>query len=527
MGIVVNGTEKRRPIMKINKHTFRFSVEDGRQLLLYNPLTGSMDLVEKTSLQALEADENGSSVTEETVAYLVDRGYAYRNADDEEASLQKGFKEFKDREAHSNLRFVIIPTYQCNSRCSYCFIGSAIGEEDLMDDPTMDLAFAAMDSLAEERGQGCTKQLCLFGGEVLIDTPAQRRVVERILSKGANRAFMIDVVSNGFDLVHYVALLRRYNVSKIQVTFDGMRDYHNQRRRAVDGRGASFDRIVAGVDAALEAGLSINTRILLDRNSVNSLPELVALFKDKGWFDAPNFSVHIGSVFDCFRCQPKRETTKHLNMHEGNELLMNICRRDRSIADLLQLDWQGIRRFLTTGKLFPPSYKTCFGGVRWFAFDLHGGIYACETTAGRSEYRVGTFVPSLELNRELTAALEQRNIMNIAKCRTCPQALLCAGGCSFNAYVTHGSLLAPGCRLLKETLQYGFDYYWPEIKSRLVTRDLQSTRSQNCLCRGEETDYDRTKSHAQGKVFTQDAGGVTNGSRLRCHAGARSEPKVL
>jgi uncharacterized protein len=461
--------------MYVSKHTFRFSVDDGRQVLLFNPLTNSMDLIEKPSLDRLDAlcrrgGGGKEQLNDETTSYLLERGYVYNEAADEEAAMRRGLEEFRDRERRSNMRFVILPTYQCNSRCPYCFIGDAIGQETLMTDETMDLAFAAIDQLAEERGQGCTKQLSLFGGEPLIDTPNQRRVVERIMLKGFERGFLIDIVSNGFDLVHYIDMLKKYAVDKVQVTFDGMREYHNTRRRAVDKRGPSFDRIVAGVDAALEKGLPLNVRVLLDRNSIKELPQLVNFFKEKGWFGNRNFSIHIGSVFDCFKCQPGKETAKHLEVREGNEALYQICSNDRSIADLLQIDWQGIRRFLYTGKLFPPTYKTCFGGTRMFAFDMNGGIYACETTAGRPEYSIGTFSPTLTLNRELMAALDERHILNIPACQKCPQALLCAGGCTFNAVVNYGSLLAPGCRMLKETLQYGFDYYWPEIKERL---DLQ------------------------------------------------------
>lgn len=456
--------------MHISKYTLRFSVDNGKQVLMYNPLTGAMDLTEKRAVDLLDsicgyADEG--RISEKSLAYLLERGYIYRTAEEEEQALIRGFEEFKERERKSNMRFVIIPTYQCNARCSYCFIGEAIGQEKLMSNETMDHAFAAMELLVEERGGDCMQQLSLFGGEPLIDTPTQRRVIERILNNAAERNFLIDVVSNGLDLSSYVDILKKYGVAKVQVTFDGMREYHNQRRRAVDGRGESFDRIVAGVDAALTSGLSLNVRILLDRNSVWSLPQLVAFFREKQWFDDQNFSVHIGSVFDCFRCQPKEETDKHLTMQEGNEALCEICTKDRSVADLLAIDWQGIRRFLYTGKLFQPTYKTCFGGIKTFAFDLNGGIYACETTAGRQEYLIGDFSPKLNLKRDVIKILEERTIFTIPGCKECNQALLCAGGCTFNAVVEHGSIMAPGCRLMKETLQYGLDYYWPEIKKRI------------------------------------------------------------
>jgi hypothetical protein len=47
----------------------------------------------------------------------------------------------------------------------------------------MDLAFAAVDELSKRHDPVCTRQLSLFGGEPLIDSPAQGTVVERILAK--------------------------------------------------------------------------------------------------------------------------------------------------------------------------------------------------------------------------------------------------------------------------------------------------------------------------------------------------------
>jgi sulfatase maturation enzyme AslB (radical SAM superfamily) len=67
-------------------------------------------------------------------------------------------------------------------------------------------------------------------------------------------------VSNGFDLAHYTALLKTFGVVKVQVTFDGPKEYHNRWRIAVDGRGTSFDRIVSGIEAALANDLPVNAR---------------------------------------------------------------------------------------------------------------------------------------------------------------------------------------------------------------------------------------------------------------------------
>jgi uncharacterized protein len=460
--------------VRLAKNVLKFRIDEARQVLLYSPLTGALDLVSPETVESLEASGAGVTspgLSDGATAYLLDRGYAYESPAAEAAAVAAGFDEYRRRESRSNVRFVLLPTLQCNARCPYCFIGKSIGTEDLMSDAILDDAFRAMDLLAEQRGRGCTKQLSLFGGEPLIDTPAQKRLMERVLVEGSERGFVIDVVSNALDLTAYVPLLKRYGVAQVQVTFDGPRDYHDTRRRAVDGRGPSFDRIVNGVEAALTQGIRLNVRILLDRNSIEMLPELVRYFDGRGWFRDDNFRVHIGSIFDCFRCQPAKETAKHLGVREGNEKLYQICRRDPAVAELLALDWQGVGRLLSTGRFFPTAYRTCFGGTRTFAMDPGGGVYICETTAGRPEYRIGAFSPTLVLDADRVSALERRNVLNIPACQACSQALLCGGGCVFNAYVERGSYDEPGCRMIQETLEYGLNYYWPEIARRMRTPD--------------------------------------------------------
>ncbi len=326
--------------MHISRYMFRFQVEDGRRILLYNPLSGAIDLVSPRTMDLLQAASYGDDkveIDEEDLAYFSKRGYIYKTREEEDRALIEGYQDFEERQKVANIRFVLIPTYQCNARCSYCFIGDSIGQDDIIDDQTIAGAFRAMTTISGRHDLQCVKQLSLFGGEPLRNHPLQQKRIESILSLAAARGYVVDVVSNGMDLAHYADMLQRYGVSVVQVTFDGPKDYHNQRRRSVDGRGNSFDRIVEGIATALDRGIAVNARILLDRNSIRRLSELASFMADQGWFNQPRFGVHIGSVFDCFRCQPPEETARHLSVEEGNRLLLEICRQDRSLADRLSM----------------------------------------------------------------------------------------------------------------------------------------------------------------------------------------------
>jgi radical SAM protein with 4Fe4S-binding SPASM domain len=219
---------------------------------------------------------------------------------------------------------------------------------------------------------------------------------------------------------------------------------------------------------------------LLDKTSIKALPELVALLKTEGFFDHSDFSSHVGSVYDCFNNLPSSEKSNHLTTTEGNRELVAIARKNPEVAELIGIDWHGARFFLQTGQLFQPNYKTCAGATRTFAFDLLGGIYICETTIGKPECQVGTFVPRLNWNEEVMGWFSQRNLLTLDECQSCNQALLCAGGCPFTGQVKGGSLKDLGCRSMKETLEFGLNYYWPQIRQALEVAPPPSTEASCC-----------------------------------------------
>ena len=432
--------------MKLSRLTFKFDVGESSGILLYNSASGAMDMIGRDALAALEG-KSEKELSEATTAYLLQRGHLARSAAEDEEVVAAEYEKFKQREQTVSLRFVVIPTYRCNSRCAYCFLSNELENGGLMEDDVMDSAFAAIDRISAERGARSLKQLSVFGGEPLIDEPPQRRTIDRLLGMAADRGLEIDFVTNGNDLAGYVPLLAKHGVHKVQVTFDGLEDYHNHRRRAVDRKGSSFGRIVAGIDAALTAGVNVNARIHLTKENVDTLPQVADFFQAKGWIGNPGFTSHIGTVFDCFRCMPEKETRRHLGPDEGNRRLMQALDGRADVADMLELDWQGVRRLVTTGQFFPTTFRTCYGGSRTFAFDLYGGIYVCETTAGKPEYRVGDF--HLEF--------------------------------AFNAHVNYGSIADAGCRKMSDALEYGLQFYWPRIDG-----EEEAPANTGCACSGRQ-----------------------------------------
>lgn len=83
------------------------------------------------------------------------------------------------------------------------------------------------------------------------------------------RGLDLAVVTNGYHLLSYLELLERAQIREIQVTLDGPPTMHDRRRHLVSGQ-PTFDAIAAGIDAALERGLAINLRTVLDRENLSA-----------------------------------------------------------------------------------------------------------------------------------------------------------------------------------------------------------------------------------------------------------------
>ena len=71
-------------------------------------------------------------------------------------------------------------------------------------------------------------------------------------------------MTNGYSLENYIDILKGRSIREIQVTLDGTEEVHNKRRFLKGGDG-TFEKIVKGVDACLENKITVNLRMVIDK----------------------------------------------------------------------------------------------------------------------------------------------------------------------------------------------------------------------------------------------------------------------
>ena len=281
-----------RDNLRTSSYTIYVDLPDNPdEMLLVHGYTGAYDQVSKrvaTYLRSLEGRhapkplyghwtpepsiEHDGIVkpSDETIATLAQRGYLVALTPEEEEAL---FVEICTRLHNETIcsapGYVLMPTYQCNLRCAYCFQDHMRSDPSfahllrVMDEPMVDRIIDGMGRI--EAGHGIAdddeirRQITFFGGEPLL--ASSRSIVEYIMNRVRERGpAAFDAITNATELDAYRKLLGPEGIRRIQVTVDGPRDEHDQRRIYPDGTG-SFDRIARNIELALECGAIVSMRM--------------------------------------------------------------------------------------------------------------------------------------------------------------------------------------------------------------------------------------------------------------------------
>lgn len=280
-------------------------------------------------------------------------------------------------------------------------------------------------------------QLILLGGEPLIWRPQQRERVKSVVDYVGEAGWELEIVTNGADLLYYIPLLDRNVVTMIQTTIDGPKEFHDRRRVDTQGKG-TFERIVASIDAALEAGPPIAVRVNVDDQNVYSLPELAKFFESRGWFTQPRFGCYLGLTYDLHETHPYTQPA-HITLKKILEV-----RKAHPLTRRLSLEtWEPLMFLmapLLRGEPCLPKFVFCGAQRNSWCLDLHGDVYLCANSVGRKEFAIGRFLPRLELDEECVGAWHRREVDSRLGCRTCKVRHCCGGGCQFRrAFVRPGS----------------------------------------------------------------------------------------
>lgn len=353
--------------------------------------------------------------------------------------------------------YILMPTYDCNLRCAYCFQDFMRTDSRfnhllrMMSRDQVDRIFDAMVDIEYNHGINDDSErqrvITLFGGEPLL--LQSRPLIEYIMRKAqATGGSKFLAVTNGTDLHHFADLLGPDGISVLQITIDGPPREHDKRRIGPDGSG-SFDEIAKNVSMALDRGAVIDLRMNVDRTNIQFLPELAQIFEAQGWATKPNFRAYATPVHATNGHTDKHTTFNSWELNEALDQLrvqypsmVHVSRPNDGLSERIQILFESQRNSL-------PDFKSSYCGAhnRMYIFDAFGDIYACWERTGDSKIRIGHIAPDgkVVMNATVNGEWRNRNVASNPTCRQCRFALFCGGGCAVLAEGASGTMYSNYC----------------------------------------------------------------------------------
>lgn len=311
----------------------------------------------------------------------------------------------RSRFNQENLCLTILPTLDCNFRCPYCF--ETEHEHSYMTFEVMDAIVKYVKHLDSLK----TVFISWMGGEPLLAINSIEYITRKIRELRIN--IQANIVTNGYLLDNEMASrLVRMGIVSAQVTIDGLKNKHDQRR-VLAQKGSTFDRIIDNLKVVLEKENSLNLtiRVNIDKDNQEEFAYLhqylIEQLGDKV-FIYPGFIEE--SPYGCSK---------------------NLCALNRKEKVDFYLNK------IPPKKHFPFFYPSNNGGecmtarnINSFVIGPKGELYKCWECIGKEEMIIGNIVTNKITNSKLYSLfLNGADFLEDDKCRNCSILPICFGGC--------------------------------------------------------------------------------------------------
>ena len=440
--------------MIYSKHNIFSKIKESDNYFIVNLLNGSADILNPAEGSMIKDFLNGKTIPADFHKNLTIQGYLI-DAKEEELLYRSNYLDFIDSRDDDEIQLFFVPNYSCNFACTYCYQDEYTTAKQGL---TVEVIVAFFRYVSTEFA-GRKKYLTVFGGEPLLNSPKQKEMIAYLLKLANSSNLEVCFVTNGYSLVDYIEILKTASIREIQVTLDGKGSVHDARR-FLKGGGATFDKIVEGVDACLQNELPINLRMVVDKENITGLPEMAQFAIDKGWTESEFFKTQLGRNYELHHCQATSE--KLFSRISLYETIYSQVKEHPHILEFYKPAYS-ISKFLAENDSLPdPLYDACPACKTEWAFDYTGHIFSCTATVGKEDESLGTFYPEVSRKEELISAWENRDVTSIPECSTCSMQLACGGGCGSVAKNRTGSVCTTDCRPVKELLELGFSAYFEQ-----------------------------------------------------------------
>jgi len=423
------------------------------RILLFNGLYGAMDILKKEDADKVKAGDF-TGIPLALRERLLVRGHITCKDKDAEISDQKLLgRAYRNIISRSVLLPVIIPTYDCNFRCPYCFEQHRLckGQEWLNLNMSPEMIEAIFKSIKDYKNKGYYIKACtLYGGEPLLAKNIE--VIRSICQNCKELDLELIVITNGYELENFIDFIKDFKIRFLQITIDGVASVNDRMRLHKSGCG-TYEKIMQNIKLALKNDIQINMRVNVNRDNLHRIKELVDDIKARGLTEYTNYYYYFKAIDD--NNHPENGVTEQEIIDE----LMDI-----GFTALEAIDHQSQYNASAKGlkmlmkKEIYPEFKPCFCGAEsgFMIVDPYGHVYGCwdivakeETALGYVKKDTGRVIWNFD-----RAKWKIRTSDLLEACQGCPYAFICRGGCGSRAKTKYGSFFREFCGEFKEIVNF-------------------------------------------------------------------------
>ncbi|MEH7384948.1 GTP 3',8-cyclase MoaA [Bacillus sp. JJ1521] len=168
-------------------------------------------------------------------------------------------------------------TDQCNFRCSYCMPKEIFGDDYSFLKQGELLSFSEIEALTRSFVKLGVQKIRLTGGEPLV-----RKNIHELVERLTHIEGIEDIAltTNGVFLPKYAKQLKEAGLQRVNISLDAI---ENDIFKGMNGRSVGVKPVLAGIEAAHEAGLIVKMNMVVQKGKNDSqiLP-VARYFKEKG-----------------------------------------------------------------------------------------------------------------------------------------------------------------------------------------------------------------------------------------------------
>ncbi|RJS75042.1 radical SAM protein [Methanophagales archaeon] len=347
-------------------------------------------------------------------------------------------------------------TKECNLRCKHCY--ACATPHPAPDELTLEEKMEVVDQL-DEAGVAA---ISFSGGE-----PLMNKHLLPVAEHASSRGFYLSVATNGTLITPKMAKrMKNAGIRYAEVSIDGPTAEIHDAFRGVKG---AFDRTIAGLKNAKDAGLTVGIATTATHHNIDVMAEMLELGR--------MLQVDRIIVFSFVPTGRGREIVKEDLGPEEREDLMNYLYREWQKGDMqivttspcyarislsnalrnagakispthfAELDLPA--EYLEGAKALTEFIGGCGAGRIYCSVEHNGDIQPCVFMPIKLGNVLKDGFQNVWDNSEVLLELRDRNKSDYA-CSSCPYRYIC-GGCRARAYAYYGDIKAPdpGCIMQK------------------------------------------------------------------------------